>query len=182
MGALSFTSTVLKGAAGHMCETKSPNAFFVAGLLFQAAGCALLIVATSSLIEFAAAFVFGTCWPLRWLGLGWADALFRRHDRRRDPGAARSFRSCCWLRLLAPRALSAPALSPPLGYLHTDLGLYTVVLSLLAVPVLLIRGTNPPRPKWQIAACAGRSLRTRYPHAAAVGWSNAAFQPRIRKA
>jgi predicted MFS family arabinose efflux permease len=135
LGLLSFTGTLMKGGAGHLCETKSPKAFVVAGLLCQAVGCALLIVATSAVVEFAAAIVFGAGWAFAFVG-GWV--LLMRYF-----GGATGARLLAIVQLVttvgAAGPIGAGLIADRWGTFTPIFLLYAVALALLAVPALLMR-------------------------------------------
>jgi MFS family permease len=140
LGLLSFTGTLMKGGAGHLCETRSPKAFVVAGLLCQAAGCALLIVATSSAVEFAAAIVFGAGWAFALVG-GWVVLM-------RYFGGTTGARLLAIVQLVttvgAAGPIGAGLIADRWGTFTPIFLLYAVMLALLAVPVLLIRAPEAP--------------------------------------
>lgn len=141
LGTLSFTGTLLKGAAGHLCETKAPKNFVVIGLLLQAVGCALLVVATSSVIEFAAAIVFGAGWAFALVG-GWV-ALMRYFG---GPTGARILAIVQLVTTVgAAGPISAGLIADHWGAFTPIFVFYAMVLFLLAIPVLLMRAPTPRR-------------------------------------
>jgi MFS family permease len=142
LGTLSFTGTLLKGAAGHLCETKAPKNFVVTGLLFQAVGCGLLVVATSSVIEFAAAVVFGAGWAFALVG-GWV-ALMRYFG---GPTGARILAIVQLVTTVgAAGPISAGLIADRWGSFTPIFVFYALVLFLLAIPVLLMRAPTPRKP------------------------------------
>lgn len=135
LGLLSFTGTLMKGGAGHLCETKSPKTFVVVGLLCQAVGCALLIIATSSVVEFAAAIVFGAGWAFALVG-GWV--LLMRYF-----GGTTGARLLAIVQLVttvgAAGPIGAGLIADHWGTFTPIFVLYAIVLAALAVPTLLMR-------------------------------------------
>jgi MFS family permease len=140
LGVLSFTGTVMKGAAGHWCETRSPKMFVVSGLLFQAIGCALLIVATSGVIEFTAAVIFGVGWAFALVG-GWV-ALMRYFG---GPTGARILAIVQLATTVgAAGPIAAGLIADRWGSFTPIFAFYALVLFLLAAPVLLLRAPGAP--------------------------------------
>ena len=140
LGLLSFVGTLMKGGAGHLCETRSPKAFVVVGLLCQAAGCALLIAAKSTTVEFAAAVVFGVGWAFALVG-GWVVLM-------RYFGGATGARLLAIVQLVttigAAGPISAGLIADRWGSFTPIFLLYAIILAALAVPVLLIRAPGAP--------------------------------------
>lgn len=140
LGVLSFTGTLMKGATGQLCETKSPKAFVVLGLVCQAAGCALLTVTAGSVLTFTAAILFGAGWAFA-LVAGWVMLM-------------RYFGGPTGARILAivQLATTVGALGPMLaGFVADGWGtfspifvFYAAVLLLLAVPVTIMRRPLAP--------------------------------------
>jgi MFS family permease len=139
LGTLSFTGTLLKGAAGHLCETRTPKNFVVIGLLSQAVGCALLVVAASGVIEFTAAIVFGAGWAFALVG-GWV-ALMRYFG---GPTGARILAIVQLVTTVgAAGPIGAGLIADRWGSFTPIFVFYALVLFLLAVPVLLMRAPVP---------------------------------------
>jgi len=140
LGVLSFTGTVLKGITGHMCETKSPKLFVILGLLCQAAGCALFIVATGSVIEFAAAIIFGAGWAFA-LVAGWVVLM-------RFFGGPTGARILAIVQLVttvgAAGPIGAGLIADRWGTFSPIFILYAAGLLVLTVPVLLMRAPEAP--------------------------------------
>jgi MFS family permease len=143
LGLLSFTGTVLKGVTGQLCETKAPKAFVVLGLLLQAGGCALLIFATSTVVEFTAAILFGAGWAFA-LVAGWVVLM----QYFGGPTGARILAIVQLVTTVgAAGPIGAGLIADRWGTFTPIFALYAVVLALLAVPVLVMR-----KPTAKIAA------------------------------
>jgi len=138
LGLLSFTGTLMKGGAGHLCETRSPKAFVVAGLLCQAIGCALLIVATNAVVEFAAAIIFGAGWAFSFVG-GWV--LLMRYF-----GGTTGARLLAIVQLVttvgAAGPIGAGLIADRWGTFTPIFVIFAVLLAGLALPALLMRAPN----------------------------------------
>jgi MFS family permease len=135
LGALSFTGTLMKGATGHLCESKSPKAFVILGLLCQAAGCALLIVSTTTIVAFAAAILFGAGWAFA-LVAGWVVLM-------RYFGGPTGARILAIVQLVttvgAAGPIGAGIIADRWGTFTPIFAIYAIVLFGLTVPVALVR-------------------------------------------
>lgn len=141
LGALSFTGTLMKGVTGHLCESRSPKAFVVLGLLFQAAGCALLVVATTTVVAFAAAVIFGAGWAFA-LVAGWV-VLMRYFG---GPTGARILATVQLITTVgAAGPIGAGLIADRWGTFTPIFGLYAIVLFALVLPVALMRPPVPSR-------------------------------------
>jgi MFS family permease len=140
LGVLSFTGTVMKGATGQLCETKSPKAFVVFGLVCQAVGCALLTVANVSLVTFAAAITFGAGWAFA-LVAGWVVLM-------RYFGGPTGARILAIVQLVTTIGAAGPMLAgfvaDAWGTFSPIFGFYAAVLLLLSIPVMIMRRPAAP--------------------------------------
>ncbi len=141
LGTLSFTGTLTKGFTGHFCETRPPKRFVVLGLLCQAFGCALLSVASSGAVAFAGAIAFGAGWAFA-LVAGWV--LLMRYF-----GGPTGARILAIVQLVttvgAAGPIAAGLIADGWGTFSPIFVIYAAALSLLAVPVLLMRAPEAPR-------------------------------------
>jgi MFS family permease len=64
LGAISITATGVKAMAGYLCERYPPKRLIAIGLVSQAAGNLLLVVADTPALQFAAALAFGAGWGI----------------------------------------------------------------------------------------------------------------------
>ena len=135
LGALSFTGTLMKGATGHLCESRSPKGFVVLGLLCQAAGCTLLIVSTTMIVAFAAAILFGAGWAFA-LVAGWVVLM-------RYFGGPTGARILAIVQLVttvgAAGPIGAGLIADRWGTFTPIFAIYAVVLFALTIPVALVR-------------------------------------------
>jgi MFS family permease len=135
LGVLSFTGTLMKGATGHLCESKSPKAFVVLGLLCQAAGCALLIVSTTTIVAFAAAILFGAGWAFAFVA-GWVVLM-------RYFGGLTGARILAIVQLVttvgAAGPIGAGIIADRWGTFTPIFAVYAIVLFALIIPVALVR-------------------------------------------
>jgi MFS family permease len=143
LGVLSFTGTLFKGVTGQLCETRSPKPFVVLGLLLQAAGCALLIFATSTILEFTAAILFGAGWAFA-LVAGWV--LLMQYF-----GGPTGARILAIVQLFttvgAAGPIAAGLIADGWGTFAPIFAFYAVALALLVLPMAFMR-----RPTAKIAA------------------------------
>lgn len=135
LGTLSFTGTLMKGVTGHLCESRSPKTFVVFGLLFQAAGCALLTASTTTPVVFAAAIFFGAGWAFA-LVAGWVVLM-------RYFGGPTGARILAIVQLVttvgAAGPIAAGMIADRWGTFTPIFILYAIVLFALVLPVALIR-------------------------------------------
>jgi len=135
LGLLSFTGTLLKGATGHWCETRRPKTFVVAGLLLQAVGCGLLIVAAAPWIAFTAAILFGAGWAFA-LVAGWVVLM-------QYFGGTTGAKILAIVQLFttvgAAGPIGAGLIADRWGTFTPIFAFYAAVLLLLVVPILVMR-------------------------------------------
>jgi len=135
LGALSFTGTLIKGATGHLCESRSPKVFVVLGLLCQAAGCTLLTVSTTTIVAFAAAILFGAGWAFA-LVAGWV-VLMRYFG---GPTGARILAIVQLVTTIgAAGPIGAGIIADRWGTFTPIFAIYAIVLFALTIPVALVR-------------------------------------------
>jgi len=135
LGALSFTGTLIKGATGHLCESRSPKGFVVLGLLCQAAGCTLLTVSTTTIVAFAAAILFGAGWAFA-LVAGWV-VLMRYFG---GPTGARILAIVQLVTTIgAAGPIGAGIIADRWGTFTPIFAIYAIVLFALTIPVALVR-------------------------------------------
>lgn len=135
LSAIAITATVVKGAAGRLCEIMAPPYILAAGLVLQAVGSVLLAVADSATLQYACALTFGTGW-----GLAYVAATVVLLDYFGLATGAKIL-SIVWLltTVAAAGPLLAGMIADRYGTFAPIFDLYAGMLLVLAVPIFAMR-------------------------------------------
>ena len=135
LSVIAIAATVIKGAAGRLCELL-PSAYVLAlGLLFQAVGSVLLVYAAGSPVQFASAITFGIGWGLAYV----AGTVVLLDFFGGTTGS--KILSVVWLLTTAAAAgpLAAGMVADRYGGFVPIFFVFAAMLAVVAVPVFFMR-------------------------------------------
>jgi len=143
LSALALTATLTKGIAGRLCESMPLPHLLAGGLLAQALGNVILASADTTVLQYAAALVYGLGWGASFVA---ANVLLLRYFGR-DTGSY--VLSVVWLltTVAAVGPLAAGAIADARGSFSLIFYVYAALLVAVAVPTFLMRA--PVRRKAQ---------------------------------
>ncbi len=139
MSAMALTATLVKGAAGRLCESISPTVVLAVGLVLQAVGEVLLARADSRLLGYAGAFGFGTGWGFAYV----AGTVVMLEYFGAVTGS--KILSIVWLltTVAAVGPIAAGMIADRTGSFSPIFNIYAGLLLVLAVPTLMMREPAP---------------------------------------
>jgi len=143
LSALALTATLAKGIAGRLCEAMPLPHLLAGGLLAQALGNVILASADTTVLQYAAALVYGLGWGASFV----AANVVLLHYFGRDTGS--HVLSVVWLltTVAAAGPLAAGAIADARGSFSLIFYVYAALLVAVAVPTFLMRA--PVRRKAQ---------------------------------
>ena len=135
LSALALTATLTKGIAGRLCEAMPLPHLLAGGLLAQALGNVILASADTTVLQYAAALVYGLGWGASFVA---ANVVPLRYFGR-DTGS--HVLSVVWLltTVAAVGPLAAGAIADARGSFSLIFYVYAALLVAVAVPTFLMR-------------------------------------------
>lgn len=141
LSVIAITATLVKGISGKVCEMISSTAVLALGLAVQAIGNLLLAFASSAVLQYAAATVYGLGWGLSYV----AGTVVLLDYYGRTTGAR--ILSVVWL--ITTIAAAGPAgagwIADHTGSFAPIFLIYAGALTVLAVPIWLMRQPTAKR-------------------------------------
>lgn len=135
LSAIAITATAVKGIAGRLCEKIAPPFLLSAGLVLQALGCLILGVASTPLLQYGSAVIFGTGWGLAYVS---ATVVLLEYF-----GVLTGSKILSIVWLLTTIAAAGPMLAGMIadryGTFAPIFDLYAGMLLIIAVPIFLMR-------------------------------------------
>lgn len=135
LSVIAITATLVKGISGKICEMISSTAVLALGLAVQAAGNLLLAFASTAVLQYAAATVYGLGWGLSYV----AGTVVLLDYYGRTTGAR--ILSVVWLTTTVAAAgpTGAGWIADQTGSFSPIFLIYAGALVILAVPIWLMR-------------------------------------------
>jgi MFS family permease len=135
LGVMGFVATMVKALSGWLCEKIAPTTIVAAGLVLECAGNIMLAFATTPVLQYGSALIFGVGWGLAYVAgtVVLLDFFGGRTGSR--------ILSIVWL-LTSVAAVGPPAagaIADAYGTFAPIFIVYAALLLALAAPILLMR-------------------------------------------
>lgn len=136
---IAISATLVKGAAGRLCEKLASPTVLAIGLVFEAIGCVLLAFADTTELQYAAALAFGSGW-----GMAYVAGTVVLIDYFGPVIGARIL-SVVWLitTLAAVGPVAAGMIADHTGSFAPIFQIYAGMLMILVLPVFFMRAPIP---------------------------------------